>query len=92
MLERRSDPQDGRASLLVVTARGEDVLADQNRIRLEYFAHMLADWDQQELRDFAGQLHRFTKDYEAAHTERWIDKRTAPSTARTTSNAGSITR
>lgn len=92
MLERRADPQDGRASLLVVTARGEDVLADHNRIRLEYFAHMLSGWDKQELRDFAGQLRRFTADYESAHNEHWIKKRIARSTAQAPSNAGSTTR
>ena len=38
LLERRADPADGRASLLVLTAKADAVLAEHDRIRLDYFA------------------------------------------------------
>jgi DNA-binding MarR family transcriptional regulator len=74
LLERRSDPDDGRASLLALTDKADDVLAEHDRIRLDYFAQMLDGWSETDLRRFAGLLGRFTKAYEAANTD-WINDR-----------------
>lgn len=74
LLERRADPQDGRASLLVLTTEAERVLADHDRIRLDYFGRMLQDWTEQELAGFAAQLARFNKAYVAAD-DRWNSDR-----------------
>ena len=76
LLERRSDPDDGRASLLALTDKADDVLAEHDRIRLDYFAQMLDGWSETDLRLFAGLLDRFTKAYEAANTD-WINDRLA---------------
>jgi DNA-binding MarR family transcriptional regulator len=76
LLERRSDPGDGRASLLALTAKADDVLAEHDQIRLNYFAQMLDGWSDTDLRRFAGLLDRFTQAYEAANTD-WINDRLA---------------
>jgi DNA-binding MarR family transcriptional regulator len=80
-LERRADPDDGRASLLVLTGKAEDLLAQHDQIRLEHFARVLDGWSEAEIRRFATQLDRFTKAYEAANTD-WIAERIAARSAR----------
>ncbi len=67
LLERRADPIDGRASLLVVTPQADEVLAEHDNIRMRHFARMLADWPERDLRRFAVLLHRFTDDFESAN-------------------------
>ncbi len=74
LLERQADPEDGRASLLVLTGRAHDVLAEHDEIRLRYFDQMLADWTPAELRTFAGLLLRFTHDYDNSNSE-WLIER-----------------
>lgn len=75
-LERRSDPEDGRASLLVLTSKADALLAKHDQIRLDYFAKMLEGWSDAELRRFAGMLDRFTKSYETTNND-WITDRIA---------------
>ena len=70
-LERRADPDDGRASLLALTDRAKDLLVQHDQIRLEHFARVVGDWNDADLKRFAGMLDRFTKAYEAATAE-WI--------------------
>jgi DNA-binding MarR family transcriptional regulator len=81
LLERRSDPQDGRASLLVLTDPGRALLADHDRLRLDYFAYLLDDWTDDEIRDFAAKLDRFNSAYEAVDHD-WIRERFADRAAR----------
>jgi DNA-binding MarR family transcriptional regulator len=76
LLERRSDPGDGRASLLALTPKADEVLAEHDRIRLEHFARMLDSWSDSDLRRFASLLDRFTMAYEATNAE-WINDRIA---------------
>lgn len=76
LLERRADPEDGRASLLVLTDRAQAVLGEHNRHRLDYFERILTDWTEDEIRDFGGMLERFTTAYEAAMTD-WTPPRLA---------------
>ena len=82
LLERRADPGDGRASLLVLTEKAAAVLAEHDRIRLDYFARMLDGWDETDLRQFAGMLDRFTQAYAAADNT-WISAQIAQRSART---------
>src|ERR1700742_756817 len=42
-VERRADPADGRASLLVVTERGRQLYAEHLRLRNEHYQRLLAD-------------------------------------------------
>ena len=86
-LERQADPDDGRASLLVLTPKAESVLAEHDRIRVEFFGQLLHDWTDRELADFATQLERFTSAYEGAD-EYWIKRRLALRTDRTSRQPG----
>lgn len=86
LLERRADPGDGRASLLVLTDEAAAVLAEHDRIRLDYFAQMLEGWSEVDLRQFAGLLGRFTEAYAAANGQ-WITERIANRSARTGSTS-----
>jgi DNA-binding MarR family transcriptional regulator len=85
LLERRADPLDGRASLLVVTPKADAVLADHDRVRLDHFATMLDGWTDTELTEFARLLARLTAAYESADTT-WIEERMASRAVRTRSN------
>ena len=66
LLERQSDPEDGRASILALTAKAGDVLAEHERARLAHFESMLSDWNTSDLSRFATLLRRFTDDFEQA--------------------------
>lgn len=74
LLERRADPEDGRASLLVTTRKAEEVLANHDRIRMAYFAEMLSGWSATDLHDFATLLDRFAQAYGSMNDE-WITDR-----------------
>jgi DNA-binding MarR family transcriptional regulator len=65
-VERQADPEDGRATLLVLTDKADTVLRQQNELRLQHFAQMLDHWSGTDLRHFADLLERFTRDYEKA--------------------------
>lgn len=85
LLERRADPDDGRASILVLTPKAELVLAEHDRIRLEHFEQMLADWSAADVTQFAALLGRFTEAYESANS-RLITEKIAGRAAQTGSN------
>jgi DNA-binding MarR family transcriptional regulator len=68
LLERRADPVDGRASLLVVTAAGQAVIAEHEHARAAFFEQVLSGWKPGELSQFAGLLRKFTADYDTTHT------------------------
>jgi DNA-binding MarR family transcriptional regulator len=63
LLERRADPQDGRASLLHGTEAGaafrDRLIAKRN----EHFREILAGWSELDRRRFASLLGRFTDDF-----------------------------
>jgi DNA-binding MarR family transcriptional regulator len=79
LLERRADPEDGRASILALTEKADAVLADHEQRRRTHFAAMLADWNERDLHRFAGLLRRFTKDFDRTSStlisERIADRR-----------------
>lgn len=76
LLERRADPVDGRASLLVPTVEAQAVLAEHDAIRLEHFSRMLDGWTRHDLRTFAVLLKRFTRDFESTN-QNWLTERVA---------------
>lgn len=63
-VERTADPDDGRATLLAATAEGRRVFEENRRLRIGRVAEMLAGWDPEERRTFAGLLARFATDFE----------------------------
>jgi DNA-binding MarR family transcriptional regulator len=66
LLERRADPEDGRASILALTPKADDLVAAHEQRRAEHFAALLAGWSGDDLTRFAELLARFTADYEKA--------------------------
>lgn len=86
LLERRADPADGRASILVLTDKAQSVLADHDRIRLEFFARLLDGWSADDVQQFAQLLDRFTVAHEASFAN-WITERINSRTATARSTA-----
>jgi DNA-binding MarR family transcriptional regulator len=80
LIERRADPADGRACLLVPTAKGEAVLSEHNAIRMQHFTGMLEDWSDADLRTFAALLQRFTDDFDNANHD-WLSEQFAATRA-----------
>ncbi|WP_051385745.1 MarR family winged helix-turn-helix transcriptional regulator [Actinokineospora inagensis] len=63
LVERRADPEDGRASLLAVTEAGTDLLKEQrNRMALS-LARMVRHWDPADLDTFVRLFERFLADH-----------------------------
>jgi DNA-binding MarR family transcriptional regulator len=59
LLEKVSDPDDGRAQVVRLSGEGQ-ALVDRIRIdRNEWFRTLLDDWTPEEARDFATHLERF---------------------------------
>jgi DNA-binding MarR family transcriptional regulator len=81
LVERRADPEDGRASLLVPTEKAEAVLAGYDDMRRRRFQHLLRDWDEADLADFARLLRRFTHDYSTAMHDWTPTRATRPAAA-----------
>jgi DNA-binding MarR family transcriptional regulator len=73
LLERRADPDDGRASLLGLTDAGCAVLARHAEARQAFFAEVLTGWKVDDLHDFAALLARFTTDYQQAQHS-WAER------------------
>jgi DNA-binding MarR family transcriptional regulator len=71
-LERRADPADGRASLLVATARGRELYEEYMQVRHEHFWRMLAGWSERDVRKFSTLLRRFTEDF-VTSKKAWLD-------------------
>jgi DNA-binding MarR family transcriptional regulator len=72
LLERQADPVDGRASLLVVTAAGQAVIAEHEHSRADFFERVLDGWTPEDRRQFSHLLQRFTAAYETTHA-RWMN-------------------
>jgi len=74
LVERRADPVDGRATLLVLTEKADGVLADHEDKRNRHFALMLSDWSERDLKRFGALLERFTNDFNN-HKAQWTPAR-----------------
>jgi DNA-binding MarR family transcriptional regulator len=81
LLERRADPDDSRASLLVPTDAGQAVIARHDQIRAAFFERVLADWNVEDLRQFACLLERFLGSYQSALTQEPSDQDTNTTTS-----------
>ncbi|HEU0102360.1 MAG TPA: MarR family transcriptional regulator [Mycobacteriales bacterium] len=87
-VSRRRDPGDSRAALLELTPLGRDVLARVRAGRVALLTTLLPDWSDEELADFAAQLHRFRTDL----TRRSIDLTSTPTTSPTVNDDGTTDR
>ncbi|QQQ73518.1 winged helix-turn-helix transcriptional regulator [Saccharothrix sp. 6-C] len=66
LVERRADPDDGRASILVVTERGHGELAVARDWYDRLLSRALADWSPEEVEALTKSLGRLTIDVEGA--------------------------
>lgn len=64
LVERRSDPGDGRASLLAATADGVRVIETERRRRAHAIAEVLGGWDPADRDTLTALLGRFLDDYQ----------------------------
>jgi DNA-binding MarR family transcriptional regulator len=65
-VERRPDPQDGRASLLRLTDAGAGALAAARVLRAEWSLTALSGWEESEARLLSDLLDRLVTDLETA--------------------------
>ncbi|WNV91750.1 MarR family transcriptional regulator [Umezawaea sp. Da 62-37] len=66
LVERRADPEDGRASVLAATGTGEQLLQERRRMRNVAIARMFEGWSDPDWVRFAELFERFVGDYESA--------------------------
>ncbi|ONI81852.1 MarR family transcriptional regulator [Saccharothrix sp. ALI-22-I] len=66
LVERRADPEDGRASVLAVTEAGARLLQERRTQRNVVLARLFTDWSTQEWDQFIEYFERFVGDYEKA--------------------------
>jgi DNA-binding MarR family transcriptional regulator len=66
LVERQADPEDGRASVLVPTERGLELLAEQRRRLGLVLAQVVRNWEPGDVSRFLELLERFVTDHEDA--------------------------
>jgi DNA-binding MarR family transcriptional regulator len=66
LIERTADPEDRRATILVVTEAGQTALDDMRAGRERMIARILADWSPAEVKELVTALARFNDDFEMA--------------------------
>jgi DNA-binding MarR family transcriptional regulator len=64
LIERQADPEDGRASVLVPTERGLELLAEQRRRMGLALAQVVRKWDPEDVTRFLDLFERFVSDHE----------------------------
>ncbi|MFG1797077.1 MarR family winged helix-turn-helix transcriptional regulator [Nocardia sp. NPDC049149] len=69
LVERQADPDDGRATVLVVTERGRMVAERIRKRRNENLTRVMSEWTPQSVADFAALLRQFVDDFERARPE-----------------------
>jgi DNA-binding MarR family transcriptional regulator len=65
LVERRADPIDGRASLLVITDEGLRTVQEKRDRRTEWLTEMLEPWPARDRAEFARLMEKFTLAMEA---------------------------
>jgi DNA-binding MarR family transcriptional regulator len=81
-VERRPDPQDGRASLLRLTDVGAEALAAARALRAEWALTALSGWDESDARLLSDLLDRLVTDLETAGAVHPMPARSAVPTPR----------
>jgi DNA-binding MarR family transcriptional regulator len=67
VLEKLSDPEDGRAQVVSLSDEGRKLLAAIHEQRSAWFAELLDGWSAEDASTFAGHLERFTAALESHH-------------------------
>jgi DNA-binding MarR family transcriptional regulator len=71
LVERRADPDDGRACLLAATEKGVERLATARRQRNERIAALIADWPHADREQLTALLDRFNSSFESQRSH-WL--------------------
>lgn len=66
LIERRPSPDDGRATLVRISAKGEEHLDRWRRHHIDFVRNALADWDEAALRDLTERLGAVVDDLRTA--------------------------
>jgi DNA-binding MarR family transcriptional regulator len=66
LVERRADPEDGRASVLVATESGKAMLEEQRKRMGLALARVVRQWEPDDVSHFLELLERFVADHERA--------------------------
>ena len=61
LVARRKDPGDGRAHQVEITHAGRALTTQVEQIRTEFLAGLVQEWDEADVRHFAGYLHRLSE-------------------------------
>jgi DNA-binding MarR family transcriptional regulator len=64
LVERRADPEDGRACLLAATVKGENVLQQYRKQRNQEIACLLHHWPREDVRQLINLLDRMNTELE----------------------------
>jgi DNA-binding MarR family transcriptional regulator len=64
LIERTADPEDRRATILLVTEAGRAVLDDMRAGRERMIARILSDWSETDIKGLVAVLGRFNDDFE----------------------------
>jgi DNA-binding MarR family transcriptional regulator len=67
LVERKADPEDGRACLLVATDSGHSTFDRAKAARTKHIAALLAEWPQSDQRTLVMLLDRFNENFENYH-------------------------
>jgi DNA-binding MarR family transcriptional regulator len=73
LVSRRPDPDDGRATRIMVTEAGRQALERLLQARHEWYGRLLAGWDDEELAAFASLLGKFSSALERDLEEARVD-------------------
>ena len=65
LVERRPDPEDGRAVQLVASARGEELAAEMHRRRQQILRQAMSGWDADDIRRLTELFGRLNDDLDA---------------------------
>ena len=64
LVAKTKDPGDGRAHQVEITDAGRALTAQVERIRTEFLASLVQEWDEADVRHFAAYLHRLSESLE----------------------------
>ncbi|QAY67221.1 MarR family winged helix-turn-helix transcriptional regulator [Paenibacillus protaetiae] len=65
LVERLTDPNDARISLLQLSPDAPALLAEVRQSREQFYEHLLSDWSQDEIVTFGKLLHKFNETAES---------------------------
>jgi DNA-binding MarR family transcriptional regulator len=78
VLEKVTDPQDGRACMVSLSAEGVALVEHLKASRGEWFRQLLQDWEPADAQAFGDYLERFAASFEVSRTTPFSMSRTNP--------------